>query len=355
MAPKSHTPPASARFGSKYRTGRDDLDRRIEKLVKAAGVEDDADLVFEMVVSALRMSREGADRGELKLVNAALKELRYSFLVFEPYSSIRKASIFGSARTTEDSPEYEAARDVGRELAKAGWMVITGAGPGIMQAGIEGAGVENSFGVGIILPFETPPAIIEGDSKMINFRYFFTRKVMFLKESQGFVLLPGGFGTMDEAFELLTLLQTGRAPIAPIVLLDPPGSTYWEGWEAFVQRELAGRGLISPADLGLVKITNSVDEACEELTGFYKVFHSARYVGRRLVLRLHEDVSDKVLARLNKEFADIIVTGAIERIGATDSERNDNDEVELPRIAFRFNKHGYARLRLLIDTVNGRR
>lgn len=336
----------------KYRTGDDDLDRRIKKLVAAAGVGPDDDLVFEMIVSALRMGREAADRGELKMVNSALKELRYSFGVFEPYTHARKASIFGSARTTEDSPEYEVARDVGEALAAAGWMVITGAGPGIMEAGIEGAGVENSFGVGIVLPFETPPAVIEGDPKLINFRYFFTRKVTFIKESDGFVLLPGGFGTMDEAFELLTLIQTGRAPIAPIVLLDPPGNTYWESWQTFVERELAGRGLISPADLGLVHITSSVDDTCAELTGFYRRFHSTRFVGRRLVIRLLEDIPDAVLARLNREFADIVVTGEIERTSVTPSELDDADHVDLPRLALRFDRRSYARLRRLIDTLN---
>jgi len=336
----------------KYRTGDDDLDRRIKKLVAAAGVAPDDDLVFEMIVSALRMGREAADRGELKMVNSALKELRYSFGVFEPYTHARKASIFGSARTTEDSAEYEVARDVGEALAAAGWMVITGAGPGIMEAGIEGAGVENSFGVSIVLPFETPPAVIEGDPKLINFRYFFTRKVTFIKESDGFVLLPGGFGTMDEAFELLTLIQTGRAPIAPIVLLDPPGNTYWESWQAFVERELAGRGLISPADLGLVRITSSVDEACAELTGFYRRFHSTRFVGRRLVIRLSDDISDTVLARLNRDYADLLVTGEIERTAVTPSEIDDDDHVDLPRLALRFDRRSYARLRHLIDAIN---
>jgi uncharacterized protein (TIGR00730 family) len=339
----------------RYRTGNEGLDRTIAALVESAGVSPDEDLIFEMIVSAVRMGREAADRGELKLVSAALKELRYSFLVFDPYTEARKASIFGSARITEGTDEYEVARDLGAALADAGWMVITGAGPGIMQAGVEGAGLENSFGVSIQLPFESVPAFLAGDPKLINFRYFFTRKVTFMKQSDGFVLLPGGFGTMDEAFELLTLQQTGRTALTPVVLLDPPGSTYWESWVDFVQRELAGRDLISPDDLALVRIAHDVDEACEELTSFYAVYHSARYVGKRLVLRLQAPIDDALLARCNDEFADLLVEGVIERIEVTEPERADDDHVHLPRLGLRFDRRSTARLRLLIDTLNGRR
>jgi uncharacterized protein (TIGR00730 family) len=337
----------------KYRTGDADLDRMIAEVVRAAKVEPDEDLVFEMVVSALRMGREAADRGELKLVNAALKELRYSFHVFEPYTDTRKLSIFGSARTETDSPEYDAARRMGAAMAEQGWMVITGAGPGIMAAGIEGAGAENSFGVNILLPFEaTASELIVGDPKLINFKYFFTRKLMFLKESHGFALLPGGYGTMDETFELLTLMQTGRAPIAPVVLLDPPGSTYWETWRDFVDRELRERWLISPDDLALFLITDDVDEAVREIVGFYRRYHSSRYVGRRIVLRLNEPLPSGLLEKLNADFADILDAGEIEEIEATTSEIDDDDVVDLPRIALRFNRRHFSRLRQLIDQIN---
>jgi hypothetical protein len=348
------TPSDAAPTGRpKYRTGETELDRLIEEVVAAARVEPDEDLVFEMVVSALRMGREAADRGELKLVSAALKELRYSFLVFEPYTGTRKVSIFGSARTETDSPSYDAARRFGAEMAQRGWMIITGAGPGIMAAGIEGAGAENSFGVNILLPFEAAASeFIAGDPKLINFKYFFTRKLMFLKESHGFALLPGGFGTMDEAFELLTLMQTGRAPIAPVVLLDPPGSTYWESWRAFVDRELRERQLIAADDLDLFLITDDVDEAVAEITGFYRRYHSSRYVGRRIVLRLNEKLPPGLLERLNAEFADILDAGEIEEVDATASEIDDGDEVDLPRIALRFNRRHFGRLRQLIDAIN---
>lgn len=352
----AETPTPPTRRRPKYRTGDAHLDDAIDALVEQAGVEPDEDLVFEMVVSVLRMGREAADRGELKLVNAALKELRYAFHVFEPYTGTRKASMFGSARILPDSVEYETARLFGQKMVEAGWMVITGAGPGIMSAGLEGAGAENSFGVNILLPFEaTASDVIIGDPKLINFKYFFTRKLTFMKESDGFVLLPGGYGTMDEAFELLTLMQTGRSPLVPVVMLDPPGSTYWDTWRDFIDRELLSRQLISPHDLDVFTITEDVDTAVDEITGFYDVYHSSRNVGRRLVLRLNRDIDDDVLARLNREFGDIVVGGAIERIDATPSEVDDDDVVDLPRIAFRFDRRSYSRLRHLIDVLNGRR
>jgi len=350
--PAESVPSAPARR-ARYRTGKDDLDAAVLALVEQAGVRRDADLVFEMVVSALRMGREAVDRGDLKLVNSALKELRYSFLVFEPYEHIRKVAIFGSARTAHDDPSYGLARDFGAAIADQGWMVITGAGPGIMEAGIEGAGADRAFGVNIVLPFEADASpLLAGDRKLINYRYFFTRKLTFMKESSASVLLPGGFGTMDEAFELLTLIQTGRSPIEPVVLLEPPGDGYWTGWRHFIERDLAHRGLIAAEDLNLVRICSTVNEAVAEITRFYSVFHSQRYVGRRLVFRLEHELSDATLAALNHEFADVVVRGAIERTGPSAGEIDDDDVPHLPRIAFHFNRRHYARLRLLVDRIN---
>lgn len=340
----------------RYRTGNEQLDRMIGELVDAAGVHRDRDLVFEMIVSAVRMGREAADRGDLKLVNAALKELRYSFFVFEPYLGIPKVSIFGSARTRRDDPAYAMARAFGAAMAEADWMVITGAGPGIMEAGIEGAGAERAFGVNIVLPFESEAApIIAGDPKLINYRYFFTRKLTFMKESHAFALLPGGFGTMDEAFELLTLMQTGRSPVAPVVMLQPAGGSYWTNWQTFVQQDLASRRLINELDLALARICHDVADAVDEVTSFYSTYHSSRYVGRRLILRLRREITDTELADLNRHFADIVVAGAIERVDASPSELDDGDEVDLPRIALQFDRMSFARLRLLIDQLNGRR
>lgn len=338
---------------ARYRTGNEAVDDHIASLVEAAGVRRDLDLVFEMIVSAVRMGRESADRGDLKLANAALKELRYSFLVFEPYADVPKVSIFGSARLTPEDASYGVARDFGRLMAAEDWMVITGAGPGIMEAGIEGAGPDRAFGVNIVLPFESEPSpLLVGDPKLINYRYFFTRKVTFMKESKAFALLPGGFGTMDELFELLTLMQTGRTVTAPIVLLEPPGGTYWPTLLQFLESEHARRGLISPSDLCLVRRCDTVAEAVAEITGFYRVYHSQRSVGRRLVLRLNRDVDDALLDDLNDEFADIVVRGRIERVDASPSEVDDGDVVDLPRLAFQFNRSGFARLRMLIDRLN---
>ena len=339
----------------RYRTGDDALDEAITELIGHAAVHRDTDLVFEMLVSALRMGREAVDRGDLKLVNAALKELRYSFLVFEPYGSVRKVSIFGSARTRVDDPGYTTARDFGAAMAERDWMVITGAGPGIMEAGIEGAGADRAFGVNIVLPFEQEAsALLAGDPKLINYRYFFTRKLSFMKESSAFALLPGGFGTLDETYELLTLMQTGRSAIAPIVLLEPEGSTYWESWLRFTRTELLGRSLISPEDLDLVKVCPTIDEAVEEVCTFYARYHSMRFVGRRLVLRITSPVDDDELEALNREFADIVTGAPFERTDASAGEVEDDDVPDLPRIAFGFDRRSFARLRHLVDRLNQR-
>jgi uncharacterized protein (TIGR00730 family) len=336
--------------GPRYRTGDPALDERIKALVDSLG-EDNPDLIFELMVSVARLAREKSDRGDLKLVNASLRELRLAFEVFKPYRTQRKASIFGSARTREDDPLYEQTVDVARRLADAEWMVITGAGPGIMAAGIEGAGPDASFGLPIRLPFEAAALQLPPD-RVIDFRYFFTRKLTFIKESDGFVLLPGGFGTLDEAFELLTLCQTGKAPMNPIVLLDVPGGTYWSEWLEFVRGELGRRGYIAEDDLAMVFLTDDTSAAVAELTGFYANYHSQRYVQGDLVLRLHRPASPSLLAQLNEHFGDIVVRGAIEAIDATPDEVADGDHPDLPRIRFRFDRYHHARLRQLIDALN---
>lgn len=322
-------------------------------LVEQSKISEDTDLTFEMIVSALRMGLEHVDRGDMKLVNNTLKELRYSFYVFDTYRSVLKCSIFGSARTAEDDPEYQTAKALGAAMVERNWMVMTGAGPGIMAAGIEGAGTDNSFGINIVLPFEASAnRFIADDPKLINFRYFFTRKLTFMKESSGFAALPGGFGTMDEAFELLTLMQTGKSPIVPLVLLDSEGSTYWERWRDFVVKELLEANLISPADMDLFVLTDDVEVAADEMARFYTTYHSSRVVGSKLIMRLKREVGDDELAELNGQFGDIIESGQIERVDATSAEVRDRDHVELSRIGFNFNRHGYARLRVLINALN---
>lgn len=338
----------------RYRTGDAALDQQIADLVAALGDVRDGDLVFELIVSSLRLALDRASRGDLKMANAALKEMRYAFSVFAPYRSARKAAIFGSARTRRDDPLYAQTTALARRLAEADWMVITGAGPGIMEAGIEGAGAEHSFGVSIRLPFEAVTSqFLADDPKLVNFRYFFTRKVTFVKEAHAFVLLPGGFGTLDESFELLTLIQTGKAPPAPIVLLDVPGGTYWQSWSEFVTNELRGRGLISADDMCFVKVTDDVDEALEEVLHFYSNYHSMRYVEGDLVLRMHRAPDADQLAELNREFAGILARGEIEVAEPSKREIADDDVPDLDRLRFRFDRFSYARLRMLINRLNG--
>jgi uncharacterized protein (TIGR00730 family) len=341
----------------RYRTGDADLDRDIAELVERAGGNPrDLDQVFELVASAVRLERDRADRGDLKMANAALKEMRYAFHVFEPYRVERKVAIFGSARTEPDDPLYHQALRFAAAVAARDWMVITGAGPGIMEAGIEGAGPERAFGVSIRLPFEAASSqFLADDPKLVNFRYFFTRKVTFIKEADGFVLLPGGYGTLDEAFELLTLVQTGKAQPGPIVLLDVPGGTYWQGWLEFVRAELLDRGYVSPHDLCLVYVTDDVDSAVEEVCGFFSNYHSQRFVDGRLVLRVRRAPDDATLAVLAEEFSDITARGSIERVAASPAEIGDDDAPDLERVAFWFDRHGWPRLRELIDCLNGRR
>ncbi len=337
----------------RYRTGDADLDQRIADLIAQLGDVHDTDLVFELIVSAVRLARDGTSRGDLKMANAALKEMRYGFTVFEPYRSARKAAIFGSARTTRDDPLYEQTVALARELAEADWMVITGAGPGIMEAGIEGAGAANSFGVSIRLPFEAATTqFLADDPKLVNFRYFFTRKVTFVKEAHAFVLLPGGFGTLDEAFELLTLVQTGKTVPAPIVLLDVPGGTYWSTWLQFVNRELRDRNYISPEDTEIVCITDDVHVALEEITTFYRNYHSLRFVEGDLVLRMHRLPSAARLAELNRDFGDILTRGEIEPVAASPAEIADHDVPDLARLRLHFDRHSYSRLQLLIKRLN---
>jgi uncharacterized protein (TIGR00730 family) len=297
------------------------------------------------------MAREGTSVGDLKIAKAALAEMAEAFRVFRPYRHIRKITMFGSARTRPEDPVYVLARDLAARLAAADWMVVTGAGPGIMAAGLEGAGREHAFGVNIRLPHEEDAnAFIAQDPKLVEMRYFFTRKLMLIKESHAYAVLPGGFGTQDEAFELLTLLQTGKAEPAPVVLVETPGGTYWHAWLRFVEDEAIAAGWVSPEDRALFKVTNTMQEAAQEVLGFYRNYHSCRWVGDLLVLRVLEQPSKAELAELNRRFADIILRGSIRTTGPFPPERDDHPE--LPRLAFRFDRFHYSRLRQLIDAIN---
>jgi uncharacterized protein (TIGR00730 family) len=312
----------------------------------------DAALAQEIVMTALKLGREQVSRLDRKIVSASLKELRYAFQVFAPYKGTRKVSMFGSARTSRDAPEYEAARLFSKEIAERGWMVITGAGPGIMEAGHEGAGGARSFGASITLPFEARPnPVIADDTKLINFKYYFTRKLTLMKEADAFVFLPGGVGTMDEAFELLTLVQSGKSDMRPIVMLDSPTGTFWESWEAFLRDELLPRDYITTDDLAQYRRVSDPVEAVREIERFYSVFHSQRVVGKHLVLRLTSMPSPRRLEQLTDEFADILVA-PIRPTRASKAESADLDVPDLPRIALALDRKRVGRLRQLIDRLN---
>jgi uncharacterized protein (TIGR00730 family) len=314
------------------------------------GVEE---FVAQIKETADKLIRDKAGRGDAKLLATALKELRYCFKVFAAYRGRRKVTVFGSARTKPEHPVYQAAVEFGGRMAAEGWMVLTGAGNGIMEAGHVGAGRENSFGLNILLPFEqSANPVVHGDPKLMTLRYFFTRKLLFIKESDAVVLFPGGFGTHDEAYEALTLVQTGKSHIFPIVMVDEPGGTYWAEWAKFVEQGLVKRGYISPADLRLFRVTDSVEEAVGEVTGFYRVYHSMRYVKGHLVLRLRQPLSDRLMGEVRWSFADILTGGTFEQTDALPEEANEPNLASLPRLKFRFDRHAIGRLRQLIDVIN---
>lgn len=315
--------------------------------------EDIDEYVEQIRQTAEKLKLDGCGRGDAKLLASAFKELRHCFRVFAQYHDRRKVTVFGSARTKPDHPAYRAAVEFGRQMAEVGYMVITGGAAGIMEAGHVGAGRDNSFGLNILLPFESGAnPVIQDDPKLMNMRYFFTRKLAFVKESDAVALFPGGFGTHDEAFETLTLIQTGKSHIFPLVLVDEPGGDYWASWQKFVDDALVKRGYISPEDRAFYRITDSVDDAVKEVIDFYRVYHSMRYVRGELVLRLHSRLSETVMAKLRREFADILKDGDFEQCDALPAEANEPELAKFPRLKFRFNRHGMGRLRQLIDFVN---
>lgn len=304
------------------------------------------------LASLVRIAGEEIERLDWKILTACLEDMERAFRVFYPYRHVRKITIFGSARITEDSPEYKMAAEFARSVTQQGFMVITGAGGGIMQAGNEGAGAAQSFGLNIQLPFEQGAnPFIAGDHKLINFKYFFTRKLFFLRESDALALFPGGFGTQDEAFECLTLSQTGRLGPVPLVLIDRAGGDYWHDWNAYIHKHLVGRGLVSPADPSLYTITDNLDVACEAIRSFYRVYHSSRYVNDKFVMRLKTELSEANVEQLNADFSDILVKGRIEKSQAFPEEAAD-DTWELPRLVFYFNQRDLGRLYQLIATIN---
>lgn len=330
-----------------------DAEPQLAELLDSLGVKANRDQLIEILETVIRMATNNTDRLDLKITNAALKEMAEAFAMFAPYRSERKITMFGSARTLPSDPLYAQARDLARVLADHGWSTMTGAGPGIMAAGLEGAGPERSFGINIRLPFEQGAnQFIRDNPKLVSMKYFFTRKLLLIKESFAYAVLPGGFGTLDEAFELLTLLQTGKAEPAPVVLLEATSGSYWKSWERFVIEEVSSRGLISPGDNALYRIADTVEDAAYEILNFYRNYHSLRWVGDTLVLRLERRPTAEEAAALSEEFADIM-TGSLRILERPlPAERRSDDFPDLPRVALRFDRINYARLRRLIDALN---
>ncbi|MFQ3577468.1 MAG: LOG family protein [Verrucomicrobiia bacterium] len=334
-------------------TGRPYLDTKLRDLVASAEVGACAPLVEEILCTALHMGRDGLSEADLKLISRSLKEMRQAARVFHQYKHRMKISIFGSARTPVEAPEARVAVEFARRMREAGYMIITGGGDGIMGAAQAGAGREESFGLNIRLPFEQRAnPVIEGDQKLINFNYFFTRKLNFIKESHAVALLPGGFGTLDEGFESLTLMQTGKARLIPLVLLDRPGGTYWKTMMRFITDHLLRLELISPEDLNMFKICNDIDEAVDEVLQFYRVYHSSRYVGTQLVIRLKATLSPRAVAKLAEEFVDILDERGITQTQALEAEQNEPEILHLPRLVLTPDRRSFGRLRLLIDGIN---
>ena len=330
-----------------------ELRRRIQELISFKGGGFNEDLVGDLIENCLKLLNDVQHRGDVRVIQTAVRELRYSFKLFAPYAQYRKVTMFGSARTQPNKVEYRQAVEFARKMAAENFMVITGAGPGIMTAGHEGAGPEKSFGVNIRLPWEqSANAIMLKDKKLITFKYFFTRKLIFIRHSDAVALFPGGFGTMDEGYEVLTLMQTGKSQIMPLVLIDRPGGTYWRTWDKNVREHLLRSKLISPEDLYLYQITDDADQAVRWIARFYRNFHSTRFVRDLLVIRLKSAPSASAIQSLNEDFGDIIAGTKVHAIEPTADEREDSDFLDLPRIAFGFDRKSYGRLRQMIDTLN---
>jgi uncharacterized protein (TIGR00730 family) len=336
----------------RYQLQNEPANALIAQLLEAAAIPPDRRGYFQhMLTTVLKLHEDGAPSGDLKITNTALKELRYAYKVFAPYRGVRKVTVFGSARTPATEAAARAALAFGRRMVEQGWMVVTGAGAGIMGAAQEGAGGERSFGLNIRLPFEQEAnPWIASDPKLITFKYFFTRKLFLVKEASGVALFPGGFGTMDEAFELLTLMQTGKATIVPVVLVETDVTPYWRRWDAFVRETIAGQRLIDPEDTAFYRIVDDVDAAVRELTSFYRVFHSARIVGDNLVFRLSRPLADEHLAEIQRRFDDILKGPVDQAPGPVPQELKEFPD--LARLILPFNRTSYSRLRRLIDFVN---
>lgn len=329
-----------------------DLGAQLDDWLRSHNDFVNADQFAGILRTLLKLAQDNAERGDLKILNRTLQELRRAFSIFAPYRHMRKVSIFGSTRVQESDPYYHLARTMAEELARAEFMVITGAGPGIMQAGHEGAGRERSFGVNIRLPsVQDANPFIRSDPKLMNFHFFFTRKLIFVKEADAVVIFPGGFGTHDELMESITLAQTGKTHLVPIILMDLPGGTYWARWQDFLREDVMSRGYITEREMTFFRVFTDPRQAVEEIVKFYRNFHSYRFVRHDLIIRLNFPPSPALMERLNREFSDI-VTGEVRQTEPLSAEANDAGTLHLHRIMMRFNREDYARLRQMIDVIN---
>jgi hypothetical protein len=336
----------------KYCLGNINDDKLIDTLSKKFGSDESCEWFRQMFTTLAKISADKAELMDIKLINNILKELRYAFKIFTRYRDYRKVVMFGSHRIPDKSKEFRIAEEFAREISKKGFMVITGGGEGIMEAGNKGAEPGKSFAVNIKLPTEQLPNPFVRGEKLITLRYFFTRKLIFIKESDATALFPGGFGTHDEAFEVLTLLQTGKTPPRPLVFVDTKFGWYWRDWLKFIKNNLLGNRLIYENDMHLFKVTNDVDEAVDFVANFYKNYNSIRYVGSRTILRLNSALTDHQIGRLNREFKDILTSGSIESCSPTTEEVKDRDNIDLFRLSLNFNRYNYGRLHELIHEIN---
>jgi hypothetical protein len=341
------------RISKEYEVGDEITDTLINELAKKPGFAETEYLLREILTTAVKLGKESSDKGDLKLVNNTLKELRYSFKIFSPYRAAKKVIIFGSARSKKKSAEYKMAEEFARKLTEKGYMIVTGGGPGVMEAGNKGAKTGKEFALNIRLPFEqkTNPYIHEKD-RIIYFKYFFTRKLIFVKETDATALFPGGFGTQDEGFEMLTLIQTGKSRPRPVVLMEPKGSTYWVQWMHFVNKQLVKKGYIKKKDLNLFRIVKTVDGAIKYIEDFYRVYHSIRYVSGLTVIRLNKEISRKTLKLINQKFKDILTSGEIKISPPTNKEIQEGEYLNLPRLVMNFNMRDYGRLCEMIRVIN---
>jgi len=326
---------------------------QIDEWLRARNGSGQDDQFAGILRTVVKLAQDNAARGDLKILNRAMQELRHAFRIFAPYRQVRKVSIFGSTRVLETDPYYDLARSVAQRLAAADFMVITGAGPGIMQAGHEGAGRESSFGVNIRLPsVQEANPFIRDDPKLMNFHFFFTRKLMFVKEADAVVIFPGGFGTHDELLESITLAQTGKSQLVPIILMDLPDGTYWSRWQEFLREDVMSRGYIVEREMTFFRIFTDPDAAVNEIVKYYRNYHSYRFVKQDLVIRLTHPPSAELIDRLNQEFSDIVIDGRVRETEPLPGEEDDPGTLHLHRLLMRFNREDFARLRQMIDVIN---